>query len=102
MSATRSLVSIRELATMLTALYPERGLTARFAPPREGYIASVVARSAPDTARLEKLGWRPRTGVAEGFERTIAIYSDIFEGAALEQAHETTHRAADPASGPLT
>lgn len=75
---SRAVTSIRDLASLLTNLYPERGLSARFAPPRDGYIPSAVARSAPDTARLEALGWRPQTSVAEGFKRTIDIYSDIF------------------------
>lgn len=73
-----AVTSIRDLASTLVGLYPERGLSARFAQPRPGYIPSAVARSAPDTARLEALGWRPQTGVADGFRRTIAIYSDIF------------------------
>jgi UDP-glucuronate decarboxylase len=80
---SRAVLSIRDLATMLAGFYPERGLSARFAPPRMGYIASSVARSAPDTARLEKLGWRPQTGVEEGFRRTIDIYSDIFASRSL-------------------
>lgn len=80
---SRAVVSIRDLATTLVDLYPERGLSARFAPPREGYIASRVARSAPDTARLEKLGWRPRISVADGFKRTIDIYADVFGDDAL-------------------
>lgn len=75
---SRAVVSIRDLATTLVDLYPEKGLSARFAPPQQGYIASGVARSAPDTLRLEKLGWRPQADVAEGFRRTIDIYSDIF------------------------
>ncbi len=75
---SRAVVSIRDLATTLTGLYPERGLSATFAAPRDGYIASSVARSAPDTTRLEELGWRPRTSVEAGFRRTIDIYSDIF------------------------
>ena len=74
----QAVASIRDLATTLANLYPERGLSARFAPPRPGYIPSAVARSAPDTSRLERLGWRPQTSVADGFRRTIAIYSDIF------------------------
>lgn len=74
-----AVVSIRDLATTLVSLYPERGLSARFAPPGQGYIPSAVARSAPDTTRLNLLGWRPQTGIAEGFRRTLAIYSDIFQ-----------------------
>jgi len=75
---SRAVISIRDLASMLAGIYPERRLSARFAPPRQGYIASGVARSAPDTSRLEALGWRPRTSIEEGFRRTIEIYSDIF------------------------
>lgn len=76
---SNAVMSIRDLAQMLVGLYPERRLAARFAPPREDYIASAVQRSAPDTTRLEQLGWRPRTPIAEGFRRTIEIYSDIFD-----------------------
>lgn len=74
-----AVMSIRDLARTLAGLYPERRLAARFAPPRTDYIASAVQGSAPDTTRLEQLGWRPRTTIAEGFRRTIEIYSDIFD-----------------------
>jgi nucleoside-diphosphate-sugar epimerase len=80
---SRAVVSIRDLAKTLVEFYPERGLRARFAPPAEGYLASRVARLAPDTARLEALGWRPETSVADGFRRTIEIYSDIFDSRSL-------------------
>jgi nucleoside-diphosphate-sugar epimerase len=69
-----AVMSIRDLATLLVGLRPERGLTAHFAPPREGYLTSQVSRAVPDTTRLEALGWCPRTGVAEGFGRMIDIY----------------------------
>ncbi|GLI91277.1 NAD-dependent epimerase/dehydratase family protein [Methylocystis echinoides] len=75
----QAVMAIRDLATLLVGLRPERGLVARFAPPRDGYLASGVARAEPNTARLEGLGWRPRTGVAEGFRRTIDIYADIYD-----------------------
>ncbi len=73
-----ALISIRDLAQTLVDLYPERGLAARMAPPAEGYLASRVACSAPDTRRLESLGWRATTGIETGFRRTIDIYADIF------------------------
>lgn len=73
-----AVMSIRDLAIMLAGLFPERGLKARFAPPRTGYLASRVTRAAPDTTRLESLGWRARTDAAEGFRRTIEIYMNLF------------------------
>lgn len=78
-----AVMSIRDLATTLTALYPERGLTARFTPPAEGYLASGVSRSAPDVARLRALGWLPSTDIGAGFRRTIEIYRDIFSQRSL-------------------
>lgn len=74
----QALTSIRDLASMIVGLYRERAINARFASPGMGYIASAVSRSAPDTARLEALGWRPEIGLADGFRRTIEIYADIF------------------------
>jgi UDP-glucuronate decarboxylase len=78
-----ALISIRDLATTLTALDPARKLTTQCARPQEGYLASRVSRSAPDIALLEKLGWRPRTGILAGFGRTIDIYRDIFNAPSL-------------------
>jgi UDP-glucuronate decarboxylase len=80
---SRAVISIRDLAALLTEFDPERRLSATFAAPRDGYIVSRVARSAPDTARLEKLGWRPQTSVEAGFRRTIDIYRDIFASKTL-------------------
>ncbi len=75
---TNAVISVRNLADLLIHLYPERGLKARFQTLTEGYIASTVQRLCPSTTRLESLGWRPTTSLAEGFARTVAIYSDVF------------------------
>ncbi|WP_051949218.1 NAD-dependent epimerase/dehydratase family protein [Methylosinus sp. PW1] len=81
-----AVASVRGLAETLVGLYPERGLSLRSSVPLTGYLPSVVQRSAPDTTRLETLGWRPRIGIAEGFRRTIDIYNDIFTDAAVAAA----------------
>lgn len=75
---SRAVISIRRLAETLTGLYPDRRLSARFQPPQHSYIPSSIGRSAPDTTRLEALGWRPRTTIEEGFTRTIDVYEDVF------------------------
>ncbi|MEK4032800.1 NAD-dependent epimerase/dehydratase family protein [Methylocystis sp. IM3] len=79
----QAVISIRDLATMLAALYPERGLNLRLARPPEAYLTSRVSRSAPDVTRLERLGWRPRTDIGAGFRRTIDLYRDIFNRGGL-------------------
>jgi nucleoside-diphosphate-sugar epimerase len=68
--------SIADLAELLAGLFPERGPIAiqRNAAPGEGYLASPVARSCPDTSKLESLGWRATTGLAAGFRRTVRSY----------------------------
>ncbi|WP_159730939.1 NAD-dependent epimerase/dehydratase family protein [Methylosinus sp. Ce-a6] len=77
-----AVASVRALAETLIGLYPQRGVSLRSSVPPSGYIPSQIQRSAPDTTRLEALGWRPTVGIAEGFKRTIDIYSDIFGAAA--------------------
>jgi nucleoside-diphosphate-sugar epimerase len=69
-------LSIKELALMLTALFPEKHLRAIHAeglyPP--GYIKSGIARNCPDITKAQSLGWQPTTSVNEGFLRTIKSY----------------------------
>lgn len=68
--------SILDLAHSLAGLLPDRELAVQraAAPPARGYLRSTVARSCPDTSRLRGLGWQPRTGLREGFLRTIRSF----------------------------
>jgi nucleoside-diphosphate-sugar epimerase len=70
-------LSVLELAELLVALYPERGLRViRQVRTDETYLPSPMARGVPDTTALRGLGWRPLVEPAEGFRRTIASYAD--------------------------
>ncbi len=66
-------VSIRELAEILVRCFPERNL--KVIPAAEGQAMAgakaPLAVAGPDTSRLRALGWTPRTGIAEGFRRTV-------------------------------
>ena len=66
-------VSIAELAEILTALYPEKGLKVIRAVRKAGdpYMPSKVERSCPDVGRLRSLGWRPSIDIGTGFRRAI-------------------------------
>ena len=66
-------VSIAELAEILTALYPEKGLKVIRAVRKAGdpYMPSKVERSCPDIGRLRSLGWRPSIDIGTGFRRAI-------------------------------
>lgn len=78
-----AVVSIRALAELIAGLDPEQRIRARIggdtsvAASGSGYIASTVQRSAPDVARIASLGWRPVTGLTQGFSRTIEVYRDL-------------------------
>lgn len=66
-------VSVRELADILVGVFPERHLRVITAAGRQAGVAAAgpVVAGWPDTSRLRALGWTPRTGIAEGFRRTI-------------------------------
>ena len=69
-------VSILELATMLTDLFPEKGLkvVAKELSPTTGSLKNEISRAYPDTSRVCALGWAPKHGVKEGFTRTIRSF----------------------------
>jgi len=72
----RAEISVRDLADTLVMLFPERNCkvvrTVRGHPP--GYLPSRIQRIAPDTAKLEAIGWQPRYGIEKGFKRTILSF----------------------------
>jgi UDP-glucuronate decarboxylase len=68
-------LSIRALAETLTALFPEKGLKARFVENKDkNYIASTFKKLTPSIEKAKKLGWQPTTSVEEGFRKTILSY----------------------------
>jgi len=60
--------SIRELAESLCAAHPPSRVVVE---PAEGMGYAPSCRLRLSTAKLESLGWRPRTGILESFERLI-------------------------------
>lgn len=70
-------VSIAELADILVATFPERGLRVihEARTPGGSYIESPISRNAPDTSRLRALGWKPETTIADGFFRTVRSFT---------------------------
>jgi dTDP-glucose 4,6-dehydratase len=69
-------LSVMELAEMLVALYPERGLKVSLRVPHQdsGYIASTFSRLIPDVSRLNSLGWEAKIDPESGFKRMIEAY----------------------------
>lgn len=69
----RAEVSIKELADILVAAFPDRGIEIVMDPARvqPTYAKSLVSRNCPDVSALRALGWTDRIGIAEGFRRTV-------------------------------
>jgi UDP-glucuronate decarboxylase len=69
-------ISIRDLATIVAGLFPERGISTRFEVPvsSDAYLKSPISRSCPTIDKIQGLGWSPTIGVHDGFRRTIQSY----------------------------
>jgi len=69
-------ISIRDLATVVAGLFPERGIGTRFDVPvsSDAYLKSPISRSCPSTDKIRGLGWSPTIGVSDGFRRTIQSF----------------------------
>jgi nucleoside-diphosphate-sugar epimerase len=65
------IIRVRDLAEIVTGLYPEMGLKVVYDIPTEatGYLANRVAFL--DVERVVKLGWSPKIMLDNGFLRTI-------------------------------
>jgi len=72
-------ISIRDLATVIAGLFPERGIGTRFevAESSHAYLKSPIARSCPSIEKINALGWSPTVGIEDGFRRTIQSFFDI-------------------------
>jgi nucleoside-diphosphate-sugar epimerase len=68
--------SIVNLAEILVNLFPDRKLRVeKWNPPNDGsYLPSTVLRNAPDTSKINALGWSATTDIPTGFLRTIQSY----------------------------
>ena len=73
---TNAEISMKDLAQTLADLFPERGVGVRFEipPASNAYLRSPITRQCPSVEKIAELGWRAKTGLREGFARTIQSY----------------------------
>lgn len=69
-------ISIRDLATKLVSLFPEKKLKVIFEKRNDkGYAASPENRVVPiDLEKIRSLDWEPQYSIEEGFGRTIKYF----------------------------
>ena len=71
---SNGVISIKDLATELVNMFPEKGLKAIFAEQNKDYLQSPVKGNSVDTSKLESLDWKATTTIRDGFKKTIRSY----------------------------
>ena len=69
--------SVKELATTLVKLFPEKSLKLKMNPEYSSpeYLPSDINRVLPDISKIQELGWSPKIDVKTGFSRTVLSYN---------------------------
>jgi len=67
-------ISIKKLADTLVSLFPEKKLKVIEVKRSDNYLKSPINRTCPDITKLQKLGWKPKIGIKQGFKKTIQSY----------------------------
>ena len=74
MTNAKAIISIKDLATILVNMFPEKKLKAVFSEQSKDYLQSPVKGNSVDTSKLEKLGWKPSVSIEERIKKTIRSY----------------------------
>ena len=71
-------ISIRDLAVLISKLFPERNIGTQFRPRENNsvYMNSAISRANPDISKARALGWHPICNLQDGFSRTIQSFLD--------------------------
>lgn len=69
-------ISILNLAKLLASKSPGRNLNVNFDPSSSGnnYLKSNITQASPSIKKIMDIGWRPKIGLDEGFNRTLKSY----------------------------
>lgn len=69
-------LTMLELAQTVAKIFPDKETKIKFdiKASSNKYLKSPIQRSCPSIAKMNKLGWMPKTGVSAGFEKTIKSY----------------------------
>lgn len=69
--------SIKELADILTGLFPEKKLKVVMneAIASKDYVRSSIRKSCADITKIKRLNWQPVYNVSDGFKRMILSYN---------------------------
>lgn len=74
MANSKTIISIKKLATILVNMFPEKKLKAVFAEQSKDYLQSPAKGNSVDTNKIKELGWEPSVSIEDGFKKTIRSY----------------------------
>lgn len=67
--------SIAELAECLACMYKQANITVEYRDRKnDNYVPSPIPVTRPSVAKAGQLGWKPRVGIEQGFQRTVQSY----------------------------
>lgn len=78
LSNNKGRIKIKDLAQMLVTLFPEKNLKVIFTCRDDVHKYIPSPWDIPndfDTAKLQNLGWEPKIGIMEGFQRTVDFFT---------------------------
>lgn len=67
-------ISILNLAETLVSLYPDKNLKVSYKKQPAGYLQSKEKDNRFSITKIEKLGWKQKYSIKDGFKRTIESY----------------------------
>jgi nucleoside-diphosphate-sugar epimerase len=68
-------ISILELAQVLVDLFPEKNLEIIYKENKnKGYVKTSAIPYSPDINKIEKLGWKAKYSIRDGFKRMIKCF----------------------------
>lgn len=71
----RTETSIVELANLIASLGGSSRVIRKKREEGDGYLEGSISRTRPLLEKISQLGWQPKIGIREGFERMIRSYS---------------------------
>ena len=77
-AASNTQITILDLAKTLIGLYPEKGLSVKFAANKfkKNYLRSQREKTLVCTEKIRALGWDQKVNIETGFKRMINSYQD--------------------------
>jgi len=74
----KAVTSIKNLAEILVSLVRDKDIRIKFdEKSNQDYLKSEISKTSPDISKIDKLGWKPKYPLEEGFLRTLKWFKCV-------------------------